>query len=96
MRRALPLRSMARSSIEAKSPPFIAPRATADSFGRRQQWYRFEVVSTAATIRIAQSMVTGNGNGWLAQSSGVVLSAGDNTIEGNTLNEATRTPYILK
>jgi len=39
-----------------------------------------------ATLRVAHSMVTGNVSGWI-NTGGVLLSAGDNTIEGNTSNE---------
>jgi hypothetical protein len=42
---------------------------------------------TGATLRIANSMVTGNTNGWQAVSGGVVESYGDNYIDGNTSNE---------
>lgn len=41
---------------------------------------------TGATVRIAQSMVTGNTNGWSMINGGVLLSDGDNTIEGNLGN----------
>jgi hypothetical protein len=39
-----------------------------------------------ATLRAAQSMVTGNGHGWLLQSSGVIQTYGDNYIDGNGSN----------
>ena len=40
----------------------------------------------AATLRLANSTLTGNANGWIA-SGGVVDSYGDNYIDGNTTNE---------
>lgn len=36
-----------------------------------------------ATIRIAASTLSGNSNSWTPFANGVILSAGDNTIEGN-------------
>jgi hypothetical protein len=36
-------------------------------------------------------MVTGNGAGWIAQSSGVVGSYGDNYIDGNGANTGSPT-----
>jgi hypothetical protein len=48
-----------------------------------------------ATLRFANSTVTGNANGWLA-SDGVVLSDGDNTIEGNGANQGPPTTYARK
>ena len=47
-----------------------------------------QAFGTGATLRAAQSMVTGNTSGWLATSSGVVQSYGDNYIDGNGNNEA--------
>jgi hypothetical protein len=44
-----------------------------------------------ATVRAAQSMVTGNAHGWLAQSSGVFQSYGDNYIDGNGSNTGSLT-----
>src|SRR5262249_12074048 len=40
-----------------------------------------------ATIRLAQSTVTGNEFGWLATVGGVLLSYGDNSIDGNLGDE---------
>ena len=40
-----------------------------------------------ATLRVANSMVTGNINGWKATAGGVVQSYGDNYIDGNGSNE---------
>jgi hypothetical protein len=48
------------------------------------------------TFRVAQSTVTGNTSGWVTIGSGVVLSAGDNTIEGNGSNETAPTAYAKK
>jgi Right handed beta helix region len=45
-----------------------------------------------ATIRLANSAVSGNGSGWV----GVVLSDGNNTIEGNGANQAAPTTYARK
>ena len=42
---------------------------------------------TVATLRVAQSTITGNTSGWLSTFSGVVLSYGDNYINGNTGGE---------
>jgi hypothetical protein len=49
-----------------------------------------------ATLRVARSMVSSNTSGWSAVSSGVLLSAGDNTIEGNTNNESAPPTYATK
>jgi hypothetical protein len=54
------------------------------------------VLNSLATLRIAQSAVTGNGSGWLVFSGGTVLSAGDNTIEDNASNETAPPTYSLK
>lgn len=51
---------------------------------------------TGAILRVAQSMITGNTNGWSVFLGGVLLSDGDNTIEGNASNEATLTTYARK
>ena len=51
-----------------------------------------DAFGTGATIRVAQSIVSGNANGWL----GVVLSAGNNTIEGNASNETAPPTYTMK
>lgn len=50
---------------------------------------------TGATIWVGQSTVTGNTIGW-ESFSGVVLSAGDNTIEGNAANETAPPTYTKK
>ena len=42
-----------------------------------------EALGTGATVRAAQSMVTGNANGWRVFDGGAVLSYGDNYINGN-------------
>jgi hypothetical protein len=39
---------------------------------------------TGAAIRVTRSTITGNGTGWQDSVSGVVLSYGDNNIDGNT------------
>jgi hypothetical protein len=39
---------------------------------------------TGATIRVTRSTITGNNTGWANSSSAVVLSYGDNNIDGNT------------
>jgi hypothetical protein len=49
-----------------------------------------------ATLRVAQSVVTGNTAGWQAPNSGVVQSYGDNYIDGNVGNEATPPPIGKK
>jgi hypothetical protein len=49
-----------------------------------------------ATLRVSQSALTENNNGWLAVSGGTLLSAGDNTIEGNTSNETAPPTYTRK
>jgi hypothetical protein len=41
---------------------------------------------TSATVRLANSTVTGNAHGWQAVSSGVMASYGDNYIDGNAGN----------
>jgi hypothetical protein len=38
---------------------------------------------TGATIRVTRSAITGNATGWNNPTSGVVLSYGDNNIDGN-------------
>jgi Right handed beta helix region len=40
--------------------------------------------NAGATIRITRSTITGNAVGWVVSSPGVVLSYGDNNIDGNT------------
>jgi hypothetical protein len=54
-----------------------------------------EAQGTGATVRLANSTVTGNTNGWVA-SSGVLLSDGNNTIEGNGANEGAPPTYARK
>jgi hypothetical protein len=39
--------------------------------------------NTGATIRVTRSTITGNGSGWATSFSAVVLSYGDNNIDGN-------------
>jgi len=53
--------------------------------------YGFEVTGQGATLRAAQSMVTGNAGGWLATASGVIQSYGDNYIDGNGPNTGSLT-----
>jgi hypothetical protein len=48
--------------------------------------YGLAATGVGATVRAAQSMVTGNSHGWLAQTSGVVSSYGDNYIDNNGSN----------
>jgi len=50
------------------------------------------VTGTGATLRLANSTVTGNTNGWTATTSGVVDSYGDNYIDGNGSNTGSLTP----
>jgi hypothetical protein len=52
-----------------------------------------EADSTGPTIRITRSTITGNATGWVT-SGGVVLSYGDNNIDGNT-NANTEPPNPL-
>ena len=51
---------------------------------------------TSTTVRLYQSMVTGNTNGWEAVSSAVVQSYGNNSIDGNVANEAAPPSVGLK
>ena len=44
------------------------------------------VTGPGATVRLAQSVVAGNGAGWFVFTSGVVASYGDNYIDGNGSN----------
>jgi hypothetical protein len=53
-----------------------------------------EASHSGATIRITRSTLTGNGFGWSTAASGVVLSYGDNNIDGNT-NANTEPPNPL-
>jgi len=45
--------------------------------------YGLQANGSGATILVTRSTITGNATGWTAQSSGVVLSYGDNNIDGN-------------
>jgi hypothetical protein len=50
-----------------------------------------------AQISVTRSTITGNGTGWFAQNSGVVLSYADNNIDGNTnVNTAPPNPLTYK
>jgi hypothetical protein len=49
---------------------------------------------TGATIRVTRSTITGNATGWDNSSGGVVLSYGDNNIDGN-MNVNTEPPNPL-
>jgi hypothetical protein len=55
-----------------------------------------EANGTGATVRLANSTVTGNAVGWIAQSIGVVDSYGDNYIDGNTAFEAAPPSIVRK
>ena len=50
-----------------------------------------DVDFTGATLRLANSSVTGNAHGWNAQFSGVLASYGDNYIDGNGANTGSLT-----
>jgi Right handed beta helix region len=52
------------------------------------------LAQNGATIRVAQSTVTGNVNGWEADTTGVVQSYGNNYINGNT-NQETAPPSVV-
>jgi hypothetical protein len=56
--------------------------------------YGVFVFNPGATLRLANSAVTGNGHGWVAQTSGVVASYGDNYIDGNGSNTGSLTPIV--
>jgi hypothetical protein len=44
-----------------------------------------EAINNGATLRVTRSTITGNGSGWISSGAGaVVLSYGDNNIDGNT------------
>jgi hypothetical protein len=47
-----------------------------------------------ATLRSAQSTVTGNAFGWTVFDSGVLLSYGDNNIDGNTTSDGGIPPTL--
>jgi hypothetical protein len=51
-------------------------------------------LGAGATIRVTRSTITGNNTGWVAALTGVVLSYGDNNIDGNT-NVNTEPPNPL-
>jgi hypothetical protein len=57
-------------------------------------FYGLESDGAGATIRVTRSTITGNATGWLNFNSGVVLSYGDNNIDGNT-NANTEPPNPL-
>jgi hypothetical protein len=46
------------------------------------------VANANARVRVAQSTITGNATGWLAQSGGSFESYGDNYVNGNAAGEA--------
>jgi hypothetical protein len=48
----------------------------------------------SATIRLANSTVTGNANGWAVFTGGIVDSYGDNYIDGNGSNTGSLTPIV--
>jgi hypothetical protein len=43
-----------------------------------------QTFATGATIRVTRSTITANATGWVNSGGGVVLSYGDNNIDGNT------------
>jgi hypothetical protein len=50
-----------------------------------------------ATIRVMRSTMTGNNTGWANSSGGVILSYGDNNIDGNgTANTEPPNPLTYK
>ena len=49
-----------------------------------------------ATILATQSSVTGNFNGWAAQSGGVIETYGKNNVDGNGFAEGAQTPVATK
>jgi hypothetical protein len=49
-----------------------------------------------ATVRLAASTVTGNTSGWITAGPGVVLSYGDNNIDGNQFSQAAPPPTAKK
>jgi hypothetical protein len=51
-----------------------------------------EANGTGATLRLANSTVTGNTDGWEALSGGIVATYGDNYIDGNGTNTGSLTP----
>jgi hypothetical protein len=55
-----------------------------------------QVSGALATVRLAQSTVTGNANGYMLASGGSLVSYGDNYIDGNLANEAAPGTIIPK
>jgi Right handed beta helix region len=54
-------------------------------------------LGAGATIRVTRSTITGNNTGWAAVATGVVLSYGDNNIDGNaTANTEPPNPLTYK
>jgi hypothetical protein len=51
-----------------------------------------ETAGTGSTIRVTRSTITGNSDGWNDSQLGVILSYGDNSIDGNTGINSNRTP----
>ena len=58
--------------------------------------YGLYAAGTGATLRVANSTVTGNGNGWLAIAGGVLDSYGDSYIDGNGGLEAAPPTIVRK
>jgi hypothetical protein len=55
------------------------------------------LAQNGSTIRVTRSTITGNGTGWNIAGGGVVLSYGDNNIDGNTnANTEPPNPLIYK
>jgi hypothetical protein len=52
--------------------------------------------NTNATLRSAQSTVTGNDNAWGAFSGGTLFTYGDNNVNGNAAGEGAQTPLTTK
>ncbi len=80
--------------IEARSPTGAAPTSVMvfHSVAANNTSGGVSPNGTGATLRLANSTMTGNANGWLVQSSGVVASYGDNYIDGNGSNTGSLTP----
>jgi hypothetical protein len=56
-----------------------------------------EAQGTGATVRVTRSTITGNANGWDNSTGGVVLSYGDNNIDGNgSVNTEPPSPLSYK
>ena len=79
--------------FEARSPTSAAPTSVMvfHSVAANNTSGGVSPNGTAATLRLANSTVTGNANGWLVQSGGVVASYGDNYIDGNGSNTGSLT-----